>query len=127
MAGVEQSGELACWIDWDGSGNLGDNPNKFINVGVVSTGVTVVDVSIPNDGSYVVGRTLYARCRLFPIEQAPGGILDQADYLGFAPGGEVEDYHWTLNTNAVTLSDLQATTLSTGERLMELLRGWLQR
>ena len=31
------------------------------------------------------------------------------------------------NPTAVTLSDLQATALSTGERLMALLRSWLQR
>jgi hypothetical protein len=123
--GVGSSGELACWIDWNGSGNLGDNSNKFINVGPVSTGVRVVNVTIPN--TYVTGTTLYARCRLFPIEGAPGVSLDQGDYIGFASGGEVEDYQWTFNATAVTLRDLQATTLSAGERLMELLRSWLRR
>ena len=37
------------------------------------------------------------------------------------------DFGFTSPPNAVTLRDLQATTLSTGERLMALLRSWLQR
>jgi len=64
---------------------------------------------------------------LFPTGEAPGGTLTQDDYIGYATGGEVEDYYWTFNATAVTLRDLQATTMSTGERLMELLRFWLQR
>ena len=57
-----------------------------------------------------------------PSSKLLGGILDQADYLGFAPGGEVEDYMWNFGPNAVTLRDLQATALSIGERLMQLLQ-----
>ena len=126
---VVGGGVMACWIDWNGSGNLGDNPNKFINIGSVSQAgnVNVVNVTIPNDGSYVTGNPLYVRCRLFPVGQAPGGTLTQDDYVGYAPGGEVEDYRWTFTTTTVTLNELQATTLSTGERLMALLRSWLQR
>ena len=122
-------GEMACWIDWNGSGNLGDSLDEFINIGNVSQAdnVKVVSVTIPNDQSYKIGDPLYVRCRLFPIEQAPGGFLDQADYLGFAPGGEVEDYRWTFGPNAVTLRNLQATTISNAERLMVLLKSWLQR
>jgi hypothetical protein len=123
---VEGEGELACWIDWNGDGNFGDggtgDADEFINFGS-STGV--VNVTIPN--THVAGTTLYTRCRLFPTEQAPGGSLTQDDYIGFAPGGEVEDYRWTFGPTAVTLSDLRATTLSTGERLMRQLRSWLQR
>ena len=45
---------------------------------------------------------------------------------GPAVGGEVEDYVWSFGPNAVTLSELHATTVLTGERLMAMLRSWLQ-
>ena len=47
--------------------------------------------------------------------------------IGIAENGEVEDYRLPFGTNAVTLTDLQATTVSTGGRLMAMLRSWLQR
>ena len=46
---------------------------------------------------------------------------------GRVHNGEVEDYRFNFGPNAVTLTDLQATTVSTGGRLMEMLRSWLQR
>ena len=50
----------------------------------------------------------------------PAGWNDNSSYMTI-------DFGFTSPPNAVTLRDLQATTLSTGERLMELLRSWLQR
>jgi len=127
VRGVGQ-GALACWIDWDGSGNLGDNANKFIPIpGGTFTGPGPSPLPVPIPANYVTGTTLYVRCRLFPANGIPGGTLTQDDYVGYAPGGEVEDYRWTFTPTAVTLSDLRASTLSTGERLMALLRSWLQR
>lgn len=82
---------------------------------------------MPIPASYVTGTPLYVRCRLFPTNGIPGGTLTQDDYVGYAPGGEVEDYRWTFTPTAVTLSELQATTVSTGEWLMAMLRNWLQR
>ena len=51
---------MACWIDWNGDGNLGDNNNKFINNG----GMPPVNVTIPDDGSYALGR---ASVRSLPV------------------------------------------------------------
>lgn len=106
---VQGSGEMACWIDWNNSGNLGDNSNKFISIGPVSTGSTEVNVTVPSTG-YTVGNPLYVRCRLFPTGGAPGGALSQDDFVGSAPGGEVEDYRWSFGPNAVTLSGMTASS-----------------
>jgi len=109
---VQGSGQMACWIDWNNSGNLGDNSNKFINIGPVSTGSIVVNVTVPSTG-YTVGNPLYVRCRLFPTDGVPGGTLTLDDYIGSAPGGEVEDYYWTFGPNAVTLSGMTASSAAT--------------
>ena len=46
---------------------------------------------------------------------------------GGATSNTVTETVYWANPTAVTLSDFQATALSTGERLMALLRSWLQR
>ena len=60
--------------------------------------------------------------------QSTSDTGDPADWTEFDNSSYMTiDFGFTSPPNAVTLRDLRATTLSTGERLMALLRSWLQR
>ena len=53
--------------------------------------------------------SLYARFRLFSSpSSAPGGTLTQADSVGEALDGEVEDYQWDAGTLPVTLNSFSS-------------------
>ena len=53
--------------------------------------------------AYTSGSSLFARFRLFDPSNLPGGSLDANDYLGFATGGEVEDYLFSLRQPDYTI------------------------
>ena len=115
-------GCLSGWIDWNGNGNLTDAGDNILDNILLGTGTSTRTFTVPvPPGS----GTFYSRFRLYPTD--PGGVCTSAKApTGPAIGGEVEDYRWSFSPNAVTLSQLQATTVSTSERLMALLRSWLQ-
>lgn len=116
------SGRLGGWFDWNNDGDF-DDTDEFVDLGAVS-GAQQVSVPIPSGPQFTA---LNTRFRLFNPAGIPGGSLDANDSVGAAINGEVEDYQWAFLPNAVNLGDLRATAMSTGERLTELLRSWLQR
>ncbi len=99
-------GRLAAWYDWNGDGDFEDT-GEFLDHGDIS-GTQTLSVTIPNDGSYVVGDPLYTRFRLFDPVDFPGGNLDAGDYAGLAIGGEVEDYYWAFGPTVVSLTSFAA-------------------
>jgi hypothetical protein len=124
---VEVAGGPGClsgWIDWNNNGSLTDTDENIFNNFPVDTrpSTPLPPFMVPVNPA---NGTFYARFRLYPTD--PGGVCASAKApTGPAVGGEVEDYRWSFGPNAVTLRDLQATPLTNGERLMELLRSWLQ-
>lgn len=107
------SGALGGWFDWNNDGDITD-AGEFVNFGALSAGTQQVALTIP---SAWIGTPLYARLRLFDPAHIPGGSLDALDYLGFAQGGEVEDYYWTFKFDWGDLPDTYGTTfLNNGPR-----------
>jgi len=132
---VNGPGCLMGWIDWGGDGSFTVDPARTILNNMAVTAATYphtftfpFDIPAISHGNPVVinNNSFNARFRLYPPD-AGGGCLSTKSSQGPVYGGEVEDYHWGFGATAVTLSDLRAATLSTGERLIELLRDWLQR
>jgi hypothetical protein len=94
--------------------------------GLDVSGAPDVALSVPAGAGGRAVRELLCPVRLSPID-GNGQCTPGTKPTGWLTGGEVEDPNWVFNPTAVTLSDLRATTLSTGERLWALLRDWLQR
>lgn len=105
------SGVLGGWFDWNNDGDIAD-AGEFINFGTLPAGNNVVPLTIP--GNYTSGAPVYARFRLFAAGAIPGGSLDAADYLGFAAGGEVEDYLFSVEDPRLTIEKLGPTTAKPG-------------
>ena len=102
------TGVLGGWFDWNNDGDVADS-GEFISFGTLSAGTNSVAVTIPS--AYSAGASVYARFRLAASSNFPGGSLDAGDYLGFAVGGEVEDYLWNLQSpelNVVKSSTITA-------------------
>jgi hypothetical protein len=110
LSGVPATGDVGIWIDWDGSGTFeADEFYSFLDLIVGTT--NTVQVVVPDSATYTVGDPLNVRVRLFDDEtNAPGGSLDAADYAGAAVNGEVEDYQWYFDPNAVELETLTASS-----------------
>jgi hypothetical protein len=93
---------LAGWFDWNGDGDVTD-PGEYFTWNVTN-GTNVLDVTV-GAGFDWSSEVLYARFRIFSSGAvAPGGSLTQADYLGTATDGEVEDYVFEAGTLPVTLN-----------------------
>jgi uncharacterized repeat protein (TIGR01451 family) len=101
-------GVLGGWFDWNNDGDIAD-PGEFVNFGTLPDGLNVVNLDIPSTWN---ATPLYARFRLFDPNEIPGDSLDAGDYLGFAVGGEVEDYYWTFLYDWGDLPDSYGTTLA---------------
>ena len=100
-------GVLGGWFDWNNDGDVAD-AGEFVNFGSLSTGTNDVAMTIP--AAYTAGASVYARFRLFDPSNIPGGSLDASDYLGFAVGGEVEDYLWNLQSPELNVTKSSTTT-----------------
>ena len=98
------TGHLVAWFDW----NDDDSFDEMKDFGSLTTGAQTLNVNIP--ASYGIGTTVHVRFRIFDPAGIPGGSLDFKDFQGTATGGEVEDYQWPFNTNAVQLVGLRAAS-----------------
>ena len=115
---VAGSGYVTGWIDWNNDGDFGDTGEQiFANEDFTAQAVRTITFPIPD--VTVAGATLNARFRLYRDIQtalAAAAAPDAPDAapspLGGATGGEVEDYTWTGNPTAVTLSHLSAAGVS---------------
>lgn len=93
---------LAGWFDWNNDGDF-DDPGEFFTWNV-SEGSNTLDLTV-GAGFDWQNDDLYSRFRIFTDEsEAPGGTLEQADYVGLATDGEVEDYYNPPDTLPVSLN-----------------------
>lgn len=93
---------LGGWFDWNNDGDFSDAGEFFS--WTVSEGSNSLSVTV-GSGYDWQHDDLYARFRIFSdASAAPGGSLEQADSLGLAADGEVEDYFYPAGTNPVTLN-----------------------
>lgn len=104
---------LAGWFDWNGDGDVADAGEYFtwnVTAGNNSLQLTV--------GAAFDWQTddLYARFRVFSsAATAPGGNLTQADSIGIATDGEVEDYVFTADSLPVTLNAFVSELTGAGD------------
>jgi hypothetical protein len=104
---------LGAWFDWNGDGDLTD-PGEFFSW-TVAQGTNTLSVTVGSGFDWLFD-TLYARFRLVSsAAAAPGGSLDQADFVGVATDGEVEDYFWNPGTLPVTLNAFSSDGAGGGE------------
>jgi uncharacterized repeat protein (TIGR01451 family) len=99
--------DVGVWIDWGGDGTF-DPATDFFSFSGLPAGANVVQITVPNNSVYAVGRSVNVRVRAFDPANLPGGSLDAGDFVGFATNGEVEDYRWNFGPTAVTLNSLAA-------------------
>ena len=101
------SANVGVWIDWGGDGVF--NPaTDFFSFSGLPAGTNVVQITVPNNSIYAVGRSVNVRVRAFDPANLPGGSLDAGDFVGLATNGEVEDYRWNFGPTAVKLSTMTA-------------------
>ena len=93
------TGYLVAWFDWNNDGDFAD-ANEQLIMGNRPAGANNVALTVSPD--YVTGTTLNVRFRLYD------GTPSVISAKGLAIGGEVEDYQWTFNPTAVTLTSLAA-------------------
>jgi hypothetical protein len=104
---------LGVWFDWDDNGDFLD-PDEFFSFPVVE-GTNEIEITVGPEFDFAT-RALYARFRIFSsAAAAPGGSLDQGDYVGSAADGEVEDYHFSPNSLPVTLNAFASERSGGGE------------
>lgn len=104
---------LGAWFDWNGDGDFND-PGEFFSW-TVFEGVNQLQVTV-GAGFDWQNDDLYARFRIFSsAAAAPGGTLTQADSVGTATDGEVEDYVFTANSLPVTLNAFVSELTGAGE------------
>jgi hypothetical protein len=93
---------LAGWFDWNGDGDFND-PGEFFTWNVTQ-GTNTLSFTVGAGFDWEID-DLYARFRLFSSgSTAPGGSLSQADFVGTATDGEVEDYVYEAGALPVTLN-----------------------
>ncbi|HSL81376.1 MAG TPA: GEVED domain-containing protein, partial [Thermoanaerobaculia bacterium] len=97
---------LGGWFDWNGDGDF-DDPGEFFSWSVVE-GTQTLPLTV-GAGFEWQSDPLYARFRIVSsAAAAPGGSLTQADSVGTATDGEVEDYVFGPGTLPVTLNAFAA-------------------
>jgi hypothetical protein len=101
------SADVGIWIDWGGDGVF-DPATDYFSFAGLPAGANVVQIIVPDNSIYAVGRSVNVRVRAFDPANLPGGSLDASDFVGLAANGEVEDYRWTFGPTAVTLNSLTA-------------------
>ncbi|HLE83798.1 MAG TPA: GEVED domain-containing protein, partial [Thermoanaerobaculia bacterium] len=104
---------LGAWIDWNGDGDFADAGEYF--TASVTNGTNTLNVTV-GSGFDWQSDTLYARFRIFSSgATAPGGSLTQADFVGTATDGEVEDYVFGPGDLPVTLNAFSSEGTPGGE------------
>lgn len=93
-------GWIAAWFDLDRNGSFSIEERTVLEA-YYTTPQNIVQVTLPDDWDCKTDG-LNARFRLYP--KANYGSQPAMYPTGGASGGEVEDYHWTFNTTAVTLA-----------------------
>ncbi len=108
------------WVDFNKDLDFADTGEQILSDFAISNGATqLVTFAIP-DTTTTVQDYNYARFRICSATGSCNTVT------GEAPTGEVEDYRWNFNANAVTLSGLQAAQVSPVDKMMALVRSWLQ-
>lgn len=93
---------LGAWFDWNNDGDF-DDAGEFFTWNLTE-GIHQLQITVGDDFDWQTDG-LYARFRIFSsAAAAPGGSLTQADSVGLATDGEVEDYFWPPGTLPVTLN-----------------------
>jgi hypothetical protein len=93
---------LGAWFDWNNGGDFAD-PGEFFSW-TLGEGIHDLDIVVGADFDWE-NDDLYARFRVFSSEAAaPDGTLTQADWIGLASDGEVEDYFFPAGTLPVKLN-----------------------
>lgn len=104
---------LGAWFDWNGDGDVAD-AGEFVSWNVVE-GTNTLNLTV-GSGFDWQSDTLYARFRIFSsAAAAPGGSLTQADSVGVATDGEVEDYVFGPGDLPVTLNAFTSEGAAGGE------------
>ncbi|HSL83950.1 MAG TPA: GEVED domain-containing protein, partial [Thermoanaerobaculia bacterium] len=104
---------LGAWFDWNGDGDFAD-AGEFFSWNVTE-GTNTLSLTV-GSGFDWSSDTLYARFRIFSsAAAAPGGTLTQADSVGTATDGEVEDYVFAPGTLPVTLNAFTSEGAAGGE------------
>ncbi len=106
VANAPSGALLAGWFDWNSDGDVDDAGEYF--EWSVSNGTNTLNVVVGSAFDWS-SDTLFARFRIFSTAAAaPGGSLSQADSVGEATDGEVEDYEWEAGTLPVTLNSFSS-------------------
>jgi hypothetical protein len=106
VANASSGAVLGGWFDWNNDGDL-DDSGEYFQWNVVN-GVNTLDLVVGSAFDWT-SDPLFARFRLFSsAASAPGGTLSQADSVGEAIDGEVEDYQWDAGTLPVTLNSFSS-------------------
>ncbi len=93
---------LAGWFDWNHDGDFNDAGEYF--TWNVSNGTNTLSLTVGTGFDWATN-DLYTRFRIFSsAAAAPGGSLTQADFVGTATDGEVEDYRFEAGSLPVTLN-----------------------
>lgn len=109
---------LSAWIDWNNDGDFADTytsgaTDHVMSKQAVSASATAQTFSflMPSQADLPgIGKSFYARFRLFPRD-SNGACTDALDSpTGAASNGEVEDYFWEFGPTTVTLTRLAATS-----------------
>ena len=97
-------------IDWRDDGDFGpDIQDLVFSNQPVYNGSNVLTLTVPDGTVYTVGTDIYARFRLCSATSGASSCMTGGTET---MGGEVEDYFWVFNTNAVVVSDLDARSTS---------------
>ncbi len=98
---AHSAGFLAAWFDWNDDGVFQDTEKEIAQT-LTGAGVTGISLTVPADEGYLTGQQLKARFRFYDVEPVrPPTATETFDGDGGA--GEVEDYTWDYDPNAVTL------------------------
>lgn len=132
---VTVSGGSAClsaWLDyWDGTSfgaddDFYDPGEQIFERTALTTGTTPLSFSLPV-GAASGGQEFFGRFRLVPDLDGDGDCTDQAEIFatGLESGGEVEDYRFTFDPTAVSVSAFQASPLPGSFRFLWSVWLWV--
>lgn len=112
------NGCLMGWLDWHAGSfsHTADGPDSSFddNLELIIDNQLVSSTANPNSFTFTIlgldtSNTVFARFRIVPdIGGAGCGDQSALNYTSLVDDGEVEDYEWSFNANAVTLSSLDA-------------------
>ena len=100
------AGYVTGWIDWDKNNSFDDPAERvFMNEAFTAGQTRTITFAVPVAPSGIYN----ARFRVYPTAQTAAAVDAAPSPIGGATGGEVEDYAWNLNPNAVSLRTFGAT------------------